>query len=353
VAKYAGGFAEWEEYLLFAPRTGYRWLVNARGHYSFVSPLAPGAVEEWSTRASYGNRYFRLFDRGSAEVSGVWGEFYWKVTLGEAVQTADYVAPPAMLSRESSAAELHWSLGIYQTLAEVRAAFDNPDLPDETRGVAAHQPFRHAHWLHASLLLGALLMIIVFVLRASSAARQVYVGSFHLGEHADSSPSGAIDASSVAASPYIFFTPPFELEARQNTSVRLELPLINDWAYATVDLVHEESGELRSYGTELSFYSGVEGGESWSEGSRETEHLFGAGQAGSHVLRLELQTPRPSRDRLDVSVAQDVFALGQFGWVLLTLAVPAGLLGLAHYLFERARWSESDFAPSHYRSSDD
>ena len=32
------------------------------------------------------------------------------------------------------------------------------------------------------------------------------------------------------------------------------------------DLVHETSGELRTFEREISYYHGVEGGEAWSEG---------------------------------------------------------------------------------------
>jgi hypothetical protein len=354
-ANYPGGFVEWDEYLLYAERRGYRWLINVRGHYSFVSPLAPGAVSvQGAESASYDGVDFRLFDRGTAEVTGVWGEFYWKVALGEVVQTADYVAPPAMLSRESSDAELNWSLGVYQTVADVRRAFADPALPDETRGVAAHQPFRHGHWLYSAVLLVGLLFVGVIVLLVSSNTRQVYKGTFHMG----ASPTGVgapdpEDPWSVGSPTYVFFTPPFELEANQNTRVSLDVPVYNSWVYATVDLVHEASGELRSYGAELSYYYGTEGGESWSEGSHTDEHIFSAGRAGSHVLRLELQTPGPSNQRPDVEIAQDVFALGQLGLVLLSLAVPGALIALAQYVFERTRWSESDFAPGHLRSSDD
>jgi hypothetical protein len=192
-----------------------------------------------------------------------------------------------------------------------------------------------------------------------SSPRQVYVGGFRLNaavadasEQAGSVP-GAVRAPGTKGGPYVFFTPPFELRARQNTEVTLSLPLTNEWAYVTVDLVHEESGELRSYGAELSYYSGVEGGESWSEGSRENEHLFGAGPAGSHMLRLEVQTPAPPTAQLSIAVAQNVFAAGQLGWALLLLGLPGGLLALGHYMFERWRWSESDFAPGHLKASSD
>jgi hypothetical protein len=35
------------------------------------------------------------------------------------------------------------------------------------------------------------------------------------------------------------------------------------------------------------------------------------------------------------------------------LGIPTGILFFMHYAFERWRWSESDFAPSHLVSSSD
>jgi len=353
-ASYPGGFVEWDEYLLFAREPGYRWLVCAQGHYSFVAPLAPGAVrEDGALAARYAGKPFRLFDRGRAEVAGVWGEFYWKVSVGEAVDTADYIAPPAMLSRELSADELHWSLGIYTPLDEVRQAFQRPSLRDARSGVAPHQPFRHRHWRPIALGLAVLLCACVLLRAFSSDGRPAYSGQFRLGAAGDNGTLAPGQSSGGGRSPDVFFTPPFELRGRRNVAVELSLPLENDWAYVTVDLVHEASGELRTYATELSYYSGVDGGESWSEGSRSDTHLFGAGHEGNHVLRLEVQTPHRSRQMLEVSVAENVFAFGQLGWVLLLLGVPTGILFFMNYAFERWRWSESDYAPRHMVSSSD
>lgn len=353
-ATFPGGFAEWDEYLLHAAEPGYRWLVCARGHFSFVTPLAPGAVREEPPRhASYRGQRFRLFDRGQAQVTGVWGEFYWKVTVGESVATADYVAPPAMLSRESSDDELHWSLGIYTSLDEVRRAFRRPSLRDARSGVAPHQPFRHRHWVPVAFGLGALLLVCVLLRAATSEARSVYTGAFALGSAGNAVALAPGQSSADGRAPDVFFTPAFELGGGRNVEVDLQLPLQNDWAFITVDLVHESSGELRSYGTELSYYSGVEGGESWSEGSRTSSHLFGAARAGRHVLRLEVQTPTPSAETLQVTVREDVFGVGQLSWVLVLLGVPTLILLCLQQAFERWRWSESDFAPGHLASGSD
>jgi hypothetical protein len=258
-----------------------------------------------------------------------------------------------MLSRESSADELHWSLGVYTSLDDVRRAFELPSLGDTRRGVAPHQPFPHRHWGPIALGLGALLLVCILLRAATSDARAAYTGGFRLGATGDDTPLAPGQSSGAERPPYVFFTPAFDLVGGRNVEVDLHLPLQNDWAFVTVDLVHEGSGELRSYGAELAYYSGVDGGESWSEGSRSSSHLFGAAQTGRHVLRLEVQTPAPSRHTLQVKVREDVFAFGQLGWVLLLLGVPTGVLFVMHYAFERWRWSESDFAPRHLVSSSD
>jgi hypothetical protein len=349
-ADFPDGFVEWDEYLLYAAALGYRWLVCARGHYSFVSPLAPGAVSMEGRQARYRGRSFALFDRGKAVVTGVWGEFYWKVRVGEEVQTEDYIAPPLMLSRESSEAELHWSLGVYQPIAEVKRAFGLSSMKGFPHGVAPHQPFRHRHWAAVAVALAALLLVCVLSRALLADARPVYRGTFRLG--APAAPASNLNVTGDAG-PYVFFTPSFELGARHNLSVHLDMPLDNDWAFVTVDLVHEATGEVRSYGAELSYYSGVDGGERWSEGNRTDTHVFGAAHSGSHVLRLEVQTSGPSTRSLQATLVENVFAVGQLGWVLLLLGVPGGLLAIAHYIFERSRWSESDFAPKHYTSGGD
>jgi hypothetical protein len=235
----------------------------------------------------------------------------------------------------------------------VRRAFQRPSLRDARSGVAPHQPFRHRHWAPIAFGLGALLLVCILLRAAASEGRAVYTGGFPLGTAGDDGALAPGQSSGSARAPDVFFTPAFDLSGGRNVEVDLQLPLQNEWAFITVDLVHESSGELRTFATELAYYSGVEGGESWSEGSRSGSHLFGAARAGRHVLRLEVQTPAPSRQTLEVTVQEGVFAFAQLGWVLALLGIPTGILFLMHYAFERWRWSESDFAPRHLVSSSD
>ena len=141
----------WFEYLLYNPQAGFRWLVQSDRHWSFVEPVPPGDVSAAQYRRYQGVKY-KLFQRGLATVRYVLGEFYWKVSVGEEVFTADFIAPPRMLSLERTpekataaagdaphAEEIEFSLGTYATREQIQAAFGVSDLP-RSWSVAPHQP---------------------------------------------------------------------------------------------------------------------------------------------------------------------------------------------------------------------
>ncbi|MBX3442691.1 MAG: DUF4178 domain-containing protein [Planctomyces sp.] len=133
----------WTEYLLYNRDRGFRWLVNSEGHWSFVTPLSPGEAKSRGMTADYGHEEFALFQKGTAYVSYVVGEFYWKVEIGEKVETSDYVRPPLMLSFERSSTgsseELNVSLGRYVRHEELEQAFRIKELP-RPWSIAPNQP---------------------------------------------------------------------------------------------------------------------------------------------------------------------------------------------------------------------
>jgi hypothetical protein len=134
----------WQEYLLYAPRLGYRWLVESDQHWSFGQPVSPGAITTVDLQASWDGRAFRMFQRAEATVRQVWGEFYWKVKVGDTTRMSDYVAPPYALSLETSTnadgtSEINATVLEYVPHAEVERAFGVEDLP-RGWGVAPNQP---------------------------------------------------------------------------------------------------------------------------------------------------------------------------------------------------------------------
>ncbi|HXE39910.1 MAG TPA: DUF4178 domain-containing protein, partial [Azonexus sp.] len=136
---------DWREYLLAGEQGSYRWLTEYNGHWSIADvlsnpPNSSGATELSDVR--WGGQDFKHFSTTpAAEVIQVAGEFTWRVRRGETNRVVDYVAPPLMLSRESTAKELTWSQGLYVAPAVIAAAFKLPDgRLAEPLGVYANQP---------------------------------------------------------------------------------------------------------------------------------------------------------------------------------------------------------------------
>ena len=69
-----------------------------------------------------GARYLH-FQTGEARTAFVLGEFPWRVSVGDRVTYRDYIAPPRMLSSETTENETTWSLGEYTTGQEIWKAF--------------------------------------------------------------------------------------------------------------------------------------------------------------------------------------------------------------------------------------
>jgi Domain of unknown function (DUF4178) len=341
----------WDEYLLYEPSVGFRWLVESGGHWTFVTTVPPGAAHDEGSTAKYDDTSFRLFDRGVATVIGVWGEMYWRVEAGEVVKTADFVAPPAMLSSEESGSELNWSLGVYRTRAEIERAFGGKAKLASPTGVGAAQPFRHRHaWKTFALLL--VLLGALTVVRGVM-ARNVLV--FAANPPIEPPPAEALaELPPGSGDQRLVFTDSFELGARRNVMIRIGAAVDNSWIYVAGDLVNEATGELQTFTGEVSYYHGFEGGESWSEGGRSRTFYLGAVKPGRYLIRLEVLQPSAGAiDRLELEVRQNVFRFLHVLMALLVIGVPGLLLVLWQWWFERRRWSNSDYAPSGLKSGGD
>ncbi|MBA3499982.1 MAG: DUF4178 domain-containing protein, partial [Deltaproteobacteria bacterium] len=355
-----------EEYLLHAPGTGFRWLVCSDGHWSYVQPVAPGAVE--LAPVKYENVEFKLFQRADLRVDVVLGEFYWLVEAGERVIGEDYIAPPAMLSCETTKTEQTWSLSSYMKRKEVEAAFAPTELSlASATGVAPNQPYGlHGIGKVGAIMFAALLAVGLF--KCNSAKSDIK----HT-QRAEIQPTAALGdpltppdlttgAGSAEAAPNVVFSEPFHLDASKNIEIDLIGNVSNSWAHVAVDLVNEKNGTLVSFDKAIEYYYGYDGGESWTEGSTRASQVLGPMDAGDYVLRLEGSTGSATPVDLSITVRQDVFRLRYFGIALLILGIPFGLLWLHAHSFNKKRWENAqpvrsseayDYREDHDYSDDD
>lgn len=173
----------WTEYLLYNPTTGFRWLVRNQGHWSFVEAVPLSKVtKRGDNRVTFDGAQFRLYDRGTAYVRFVVGEFYWRVTTEESVSSADYIAPPHMLSFETTTSEkgeeINVSLGTYLTVEEIEAAFNLKDLP-RPFGVGTIQPLPSRADVWGMWVCFASLLAVLDFLFVSGTVLKQPVAQFH------------------------------------------------------------------------------------------------------------------------------------------------------------------------------
>jgi hypothetical protein len=338
---------DWREYLLAGEHGSYRWLTEYNGHWNVVDVLSnppAGSIEladvQWSSQ-----RFKHFSTSPKAEVIQVAGEFTWRVRRGEVSRVVDYVAPPLLLSRETTDKELSWSQGSYVEPAAIREAFKLPAALRDPVGVYANQPnpWEHSHRRVCRLFWRFLLLAAVlqgFFLFAASG------GKLLLRQDLDFMPW---TTDEVSTREFMVQDKPRKIRVR-NTAM-----LDNNWIGLNLTLVNKATGAAWPAARELAYYYGNDGGESWSEGNREDEVVFLDIPPGTYYLAID---PDMSTDkRVPVRNTVEVFT-GGAGWsnfilLLLFLAIFPIFTRWRLASFETARWAESDHAPVSSDDSDD
>jgi len=328
----------WREYLLFNPYREFRYLTEYAGHWNVVSTLnalpighpTPGSSPLW-----YAGHRYRHFQTADATTVFVLGEFPWQIRVGDTTEGSDYVAPPLMLSAEVDAdKEVTWSLGRYVSGDEIWKSLSLPGRPPRAVGVFANQPspFQRVQatmWRNAGLLviLAALLWIAHLV---TARGTQSFAGNFAFD------PTAAAETSLV--------TPVFELDGRP-TAVEIETTtsLDNQWMFVGYALVNDDTGQAFEVGRDVSYYHGVEDGESWTEGSPRDSVDLPSVPPGRYFLRIETEGERTAPPiRYRVRILRDVSTSLWFLVALVLILVPPILATRRAFTFERQRWQESD-----------
>lgn len=327
----------WHEYLLYNPQTGFRWLVHSDNHWNYVEPINPAEVVSYGNTATYGGKTFKIFQDAPARVEYVKGEFYWRVETGETVRAVDYVKAPQMLSCETSPNEMNWSLGTYMTNAEVEKAFGLTDVTlPAPWSVAPNQPFTGGFYIKWGFaMLGLLCIVAIFMLPVSGGTATV------LNE------SVTLQPNSNPNTPQTVFSQPFDLKGNRNVRISASAPVNNAAADLDIDLVNEQNNQVESVAIPISYYQGVEDGESWSEGSTSGDTTISSLPAGRYMLRVEgtvegVQQPLP----IALKVEQNVTRGANFCCAFLVLAIVPLFSLLRKWTFESRRWSESMFGGS-------
>ncbi len=360
----------WDEYLLYEPKHGFRFLLEQDGHWNVVAPLEVGDVHETPFAAYYKGRGFKKFGDVQAYVTRLLGEFYWEVRLQEWAAAQDFIAPELglTLSREYTRGdqgreEIQWSLSHYVDGAKLFQAFGVKGAPPPVRGVGPNQPSTAAASARAvylaAVVMFALMLATCAGVTATSNTQTLLTQSIALplpppekleepapAEPGEPPPDPA-DVNTAAA----WYSEPFEISESAPVEFAFSTDLDNSYLWVGGALIHEESGSVYEFEVEPSYYSGVEDGESWSEGSRDQSTSLPSVPKGRYVLRLQPATDTPANcekpgTRCPSGVTVKVVAGKPVLWpgllAFLIIALGPLLAFLRTRSFEAARWRESN-----------
>jgi hypothetical protein len=324
--RYEGMDYPWVEYFLYNPYRGSRFLVeDQRGHWNLVDRIAGfPTAKGGSTRSRHrwNSELYRHFQSGKAYVRNVLGELDWEVTVGDWVETHDYVGPPFMLSREGDKHEVVWSRAKYVTKDVIEEAFGVPVR--RPWGVAANQPNPYAKrsvWMAAfaaaaALWVGALGVIMVGLMVASN----------DTVVDADLPSSGAMSD--------VWVSDTFEVDGsfRRHLKVETRTSLSRYQGQVHVALINQDNGRV---------YLPLN-----TTGSNSTTGSVYNTDTGTYVARVEVARPQVApnpTDVLHVTVVRDPITGFPCFAFFYPFLIPI-VIALGRASFESRRWAESDYA---------
>ncbi len=325
----------WSEYLLFNEKEGFAWLTEYQGHWNFARTLSnPPSVSRGQTSFWRKTGLFKLFSSGTAEVSYVVGEFYWRVSVGESCLVEDYICPPLMLSREVTNKEASWSESEYLEPEALCAAFKITTAPPARIGVFANQPnpLIETHrkviklFLALALVATVVQLAFVFIFSSQTVLKQQVVLSTHNED------------ATLTTKEFVLQSRARSLRVSHDTDVE------NNWVDITSTLVEKTTGEAYQGMQEVGYYSGADGGENWSEGSKSDSIAFKNIPPGTYYLTIEYDLGTDKSDSVadTVKVVRNPAAWSNYVMVMIFLAAFPLISRSRRSAFESRRWNESD-----------
>lgn len=268
----------WREYLFHAP-SGYRWLMEDNGHFMWIKPVSNADVNVQGLSARFGGRSHRLFSTAHASVEFVIGEFYWRVSVGDTADLADFIDPPYIISEERTDNEVNWSAGEYLPGKELWQGLALPGSPPKPKGVGVAQPnpTRLGIASGVALVLMVAFCLIGIVFDLSTTGQTVYEAALPMPPVPGETPEGA----------YASYTSVFAVPERTPLEIQISTTSDNQWVAVAGSFVNQNTAEVIDFFVDAGYYHGVSEGESWTEGSQSSSINISAPPPGNYFVRFD------------------------------------------------------------------
>jgi hypothetical protein len=324
----------WREYTLFGPQ-GYAWLSEYDGHWTFLQEqLKAPVVDPNQDSFRHEGLRFDLFNKYTFVTHSTLGEFAEVVFAKEEDTVKEFISPPHSWVQETDANGHTWLKGRHISQKELKKAFGEMMFPDKT-GVGAVQPalFNWSSKFFYTIMAAAVLgFLVIHTLTASMLQQKTILKASYQLPDTLATPLPAI------------VTEPFRLDKwSSNLQFDISAPVSNDWLELGVELTNLDNG--KEYGLEkgVEYYSGYEGGESWSEGGRTTKAWISSLPPGRYSLQFQPARGSTNVREFSVKVSNDMPVNRNLISMLVILAILSVVYWLYSHYFENSRWRNSPF----------
>jgi Domain of unknown function (DUF4178) len=300
----------WDEYLLFNPYVGYRWLVDEDGEWSFGTMLTALPDTSAFPTVRIGAAAFRNEDQGyTAVVDSVVGEFYWRVKVGDWVELINFEGGAATLSRESVTDEVNWTVSKPLRRDQVQGfgsdTFDptTPAAPAAFMADAVEPETSTGDSLWSILKIGGATAAFLILIMLISSFGGLKPQSFAYEVMRDGAPQSA------TFGPLVFSGGRQKVEIN-TTSTDFD----NAWIDLDISLVERTTQATIEAASVVEKYSGTDSDGAWSEGSRSKSTKIASVPSGTYDLVIEAAAkswPAPS-------------GVGEYSAMTLTTTVSSG-----------------------------
>ncbi|MBO6602986.1 MAG: DUF4178 domain-containing protein [Roseicyclus sp.] len=345
IETYRGETWRWTEHQLFSPTHGYAWLSYESGAFVFTrklrdlpSPMWIGTAQveraESPPRARLNDGHYRYYETSTARIDFMEGEFNWLPKLGESKTAVTLMSREAMLSYSFSRNEREVERSILLPTERICAqlGIDPATIRvTEPHPLTPFKPLKDEGFLRAALLgFAALALFLTLALWMLPGDRVLNV-----------------DRVPVRDLPQTY---DFTLTSTdQLVRVDLQSDVSNAYALFSTEILNAAGEPVVEGMRAAQYYSGTDGGERWSEGSRRAHYLFRPADTGVHRITLDLEEAESWQGNhsplsyVTISVRQKVTTSLWMGAMTVVFLLGALALQGRYALYEKRRWSGSDW----------
>lgn len=330
---------KWDEIILLSETGEISYLNCSYGNYTWVKEdhTVPAQQLLSSIEKSFelDGRDYEFFQSYNYAAKHCIGEFHYDPIDVKNIKCSDYIAPPYMISIEKHAnGRINTFKGKHMSRKQVSAMFNDFRIESQNKeGIGMAQP-----------VLGGI-DVTVFNKVAFALILLTIVISFTWANMRSSRPivTETLQVSSSASPAPEFVSKTFYLDSTSNyLEFTTTSSLSNEWIETALTLVNEVSGEEREFGIVSEYYSGVDGGYSWAEGSSMASTNLSSVPGGRYHLKAKIFSSITSDKFLRIEAKYSGPEVWNALWIAIPLLVLMIIINILKGRYEAMRKGEID-----------